>query len=128
MKVTLLLSLFLVGCIPPSYAYLSIPIENLESRALGLARLEVPLADLEARMGGLQIERLAFYTKGRQALPYELIDRDGNGIVDHALIKVAIEADGGILVVTSPGPRNLGELPAGGERYRVKLRFDRARR
>ncbi len=128
MKVTLLPSLLLFSCVPPSYAYLSLPIENLEGRALELVLLEVPLADVEARIGALQVEHLAFYTKGREALPYELIDRDGDGSPDHALIKVPVAADGGTLGVTSPGPRNPAELPPGGKRYRVKLRFDRARR
>lgn len=128
MRVTILLPVLLSACVPPSYAYLSLPIENLEARTLELALLEVPLADLEARMGKLQIEHLAFYTEGREALPYQLVDRDGDGHPDHALIKIPLEAAGGTLVVTSPGPRNPAALPPGGERYRVNLRFDRARR
>ena len=139
----LLATLLVGGCVPTTAAYLHIPVELDDGVRCDQARLNVPLAELRQRMAGFDLDSLAFYHRGRDPIPYRLLDDDGDGKPDSAEVCLPIGAAGtntssssssnsssssSQLIALCPGPRASGQVPVGGTHQGVRLRFDLARR
>ena len=123
----LLVPLLLLGCIPDHYAYLRVPMKPLAGEDLDAAVVVVPLDKVRPLMGECAMHELAFYAAGRSPLPYRLVDDDGDGEPDRAVLLAAVPAEGGDLVMTCPGPRAEGEPPSGDRESQVELDFGNAR-
>ncbi len=120
--------LSLQACIPASYGYLRIPIENRGDQDSPLAVIDLPLEDLAAGFDDFAIDRLTFYVEGRDPIPFALTDLDEDGILDHARIKIPLAKEGDFVIVTSDGPRSPEKLAPGGQTGIAVVRFDLAER
>jgi hypothetical protein len=118
----------LQACIPTTYGYLRIPVENRSDQSYALAIVDVSLAELASRFEDFTSDKLAFYTTGREPIPYRLIDSNEDGNVDHARLKIPLAAEGGFIIATSDGPRSREPIPQGGQAGIALLRFDQAER
>ncbi len=117
------------SCVPVTSAYLSVPVVPEDGREHAGIEVCVPFNKLERLMRGLDPDSLAFYAGGREPVPHQLIDEDGDGAADAALVVLDVAADGSTrLTALSPGPTAVGELQDGEFADHVVLRFDRARR
>ena len=125
---SLLGALLLAACVPETAAYLTLPVVPLDEEALELAVVEVSLAELEKEMGQLRVEDLAFYHFGREPVPHELRDKDGDGRMDVAVVVIPIPADGARLTAVCPGPQAEGSVPSGGTVGAVLVQYDGAYR
>ncbi len=120
--------LLATACVPETAAYLTLPVVPLEEEALELAVVEVNLAELEKEMGELRLEDLAFYHLGREPIPHELRDKDGDGRVDVAVVVIPVPANGARLTAICPGPQAEGSVPSGGTVGAVLVQYDAAYR
>ncbi len=123
-----LLPLGLLACVPDHWAYLHVPLTPTDGQARELAIVSVPLGELAVRLADFDAEACAFYGTGRSPLAYTLVDLDGDGIRDHAQIKLPVAAAGSGLTVTCPGPRATNPQPTGGSTGGVELDFQHATR
>jgi hypothetical protein len=121
------LSLSLAACAPATWSYLTVPLDCSECTARSPVRVAVPLAELAARWPALDPDVLAFYDRGRTPRPFALLDADGDGAVDTALVELSLEPPVEALVVTCPGPRFRGDAPAGEPTPGIALDFRNAR-
>ncbi len=120
--------LLVAACVPETAAYLTLPVVPLEEEALELAVVEVNLAELEKEMGELRVEDLAFYHFGREPVPHELRDTDGDGRADVAVVVIPVPTYGARLTAVCPGPRAEGSVPSGGTVGAVVVQYDAAYR
>lgn len=118
----------LTACAPVTASWLSVPIETTDGEPRPLAIVRVPLAELRARMPRFDPRQLAFYDRGREPIPHRIVDRDGDGQVDTAIVKLPIQKGGVLLTVVSPGPPAGDDLPPGGSDRGVVVRIEAAER
>ncbi len=107
---------------PAHSDYLAVPLRTAGDADLALAEIDVPLAQLRDALPGCDLTELAVFTHGREPLPVELVDRDGDGEVDHLRTWSPVRGDGStrlqFVCPAAPGPR--GERP-GSVRGAVRL-------
>lgn len=75
-----------VGCLPHRWVYLRIPMLGPPGEHV----VELPLERVYAAHDDFRADNLAFYDRGREPRPFRLIDRDGDGTPDHALVLVRL--------------------------------------
>ena len=120
--------LLAAACVPTTAAYLSIPIETTDGESRRAVEVRVPLAELAERMGELDPETLTFYAGGRTPIPHQLVDDNGDGAPDAALVVLAVAGDGSTrLVALCPGPAAQGSPPPAERDPGVLLRIDLSR-
>ena len=112
-----------VACVPETASYLTLPVVPLDDQPLEQAVVEVELAELVRRMAGFRAEDLAFYHLGRQPVPHQLRDTDGDGIFDIAVLVIPVPLDGAKLTAVCPGPGMASVLPSGGVEGGVEVKY-----
>ena len=115
--------LLAVACVPQTAAYLTLPVVPLDDLPVERALVEVELAELEWRMADFRAEDLAFYHLGRQPIPHELRDTDGDGIFDLAVLVIPVPPDGTKLTAVCPGPSTDDPLPLRGVKGAVEVKY-----
>ena len=104
-------ALGLGSCIPAHSAHLTVPMTSIDGVAHAKALVIVPLDQLAIRMDPFDADALAFYVRGREPAPHVLLDSDGDGLPDHAALRIPVTAGVDHLVVVCPGPSS-GAEPA----------------
>ena len=117
-----------VACVPQTAAYLTLPVVPLDDQPLEQAVVEVDLAELARRMVDFRAEDLAFYHLGRQPVPHQLRDTDGDGVFDIAVLVIPVPRDGAKLTAVCPGQGTDGVLPSGGLEGGVEVKYERSYR
>jgi hypothetical protein len=115
------------ACVPTTAAYLSLPLATEDRAPREHAVVRVPFAELRERMPGFDPAALAFYAQGRAPIPHRLLDEDGDGAPDAALVALPIAGDGSTrLIALCPGPSTAAEPPTGPPSAGVIADFARA--
>ena len=123
-----LVSIAAAACAPTTAAYLSIPLETEDGASRDLAVVRVSFAELRHRMAGFDPTSLAFYGRGRTPIPHRLLDEDGDGAPDAALVALPVAGDGSTrLVAVCPGASTNAEPPVGPPSVGVIVCFAQAR-
>jgi hypothetical protein len=104
-----------------------VPVESTDGATYAQTLVEVPLAELRARMTDFDPARAAVYAGGRAPVPHALVDRDADGVPDVLLVAMPV-AEGSALAVVCPGPSGGGILRETGAAGPVRLRWDLAKR
>ena len=107
--VTFACALGVGSCIPEQAAHLTVPMTSIDGAAHARALVIVPLDQLAIRMDPFDADALAFYVRGREPAPHVLLDNDGDGLPDHAALRIPVTAGVDHLVVICPGPSSGGE-------------------
>lgn len=103
------------GCVTSTAESLVVPIVTADERPRTLARVTLPLAELQSRIANLRVERLAVYHEGHTPIPFAVEDEDADGRADRIVVVIPVAGDGSTrLLVVCPGPRAEGEPLAGG--------------
>ncbi len=122
------LGILLLSCTPVTSAYLSLPIEATVPGGVDLAVIRLPLGKLRQHLEAPDAAQFAVYTESPDPIPHQLIDRDGDGVADELMVKLAVPAGGLTLAIVSPGPTTDAAVPEGGKEFAVTVHFDRSRR
>ena len=124
----LVLAWLATGCVTSTAESLVVPIVTADGRPRPLARVALPLAELQARIANLRVERLAVYHEGRTPIPFAVEDEDADGRADRIVVVIPVAGDGSTrLLLVCPGPRAEGGPLAGGAQGAIPD-FERAAR
>ena len=126
---SLLLPLFLGACLPSTAGFLRVPVQFDAPPTGGPIQVTAEFDKIRALMPDFDPAAAAFYGRGRTALPFRLVDADGDGNDDAVTVVLESRADAEAwLVIVCPGPKANGKLLEFGNPRRVTLDFAKARR
>ena len=124
-----LLLLTLAACLPSRAAFLRVPVAIEPPPTDELLTVAANCEEIRAHIPNFDPSKAAFYARGRQALPFELADRDADGVPDQVLVTFPCLAfQSPWLVIVYPGAADQTPAPATHSGRRVRLDFRNARR
>lgn len=107
----LLLAGVLAGCLPTRNASVSIPLASADGKDHERALVRLPFGELAARLPGMRKEELGFYARGRDPVPYLIVDANHDGRPDEVVLVVPVAGDGSTrILATCPAPRAVGTV------------------
>ena len=125
----LLATVLIAGCVPTHAAFLHVPVTVAPRRPAGLVIVRLPIEELAKRMEEFDVERIAVFHRGREPIPHQIVDIDGDGRLDTVVTKIPAGAGNRAVAVVCPARKqNRDPLPEGGSAEGVTIDMEHSQR